>query len=148
VKRVHLAGSYIIRAPRQKVYEILTDLESAPKYFPRVAKSARVVNRDGNDLVAQVETKAFLGSRTFHVQMETHLRPNEGFTSTNTSSLGVEHEVVTLEHVPEGTRLVYVNDVQVKSRIFRTLGGFLIRNVALKYWEWAYIGKLREMLEG
>jgi hypothetical protein len=62
--------------------------------------------------------------------------------------LGVEHEVVTLEHVPEGTRLVYVNDVQVKSRIFRTLGGFLIRNVALKYWEWAYIGKLREMLEG
>ena len=148
MKKVHLAGSYIIRAPRNKVYEILTDFENAPKYFPRVAKSARVVNRDGDNLVVQVETKAFLGSGTFHVQMEAHLRPNEGFTSTNTSSVGVEHEVVTLEEVSEGTRFVYVNDVEVKSRIFRILGGFLIKTVALKYWERAYIGKLREMLEG
>ncbi|MFH0911798.1 MAG: hypothetical protein V1918_09885 [Planctomycetota bacterium] len=76
-----------------------------------------------------------------------HLRPNEGFASTNTSSLGVEHEVVTLEHVPEGTRLVYRNDVEVKSRLFRIFGGFLIRHAALKYWERAYLGKLREMLE-
>lgn len=148
MKKVHLAGSYVIRAPRQKVYEILTDFESAPKHFPRVAKSVRVVSRDGNDLVVQVETKGFLGSRTFYVRMETHLRPNEGFSSTNTSSLGVEHEVVTLEDVSEGTRLVYVNDVEVQSRIFRILGGFLIRTVALKYWERAYIGKLREILEG
>jgi len=145
---VHLTGSYIIRAPRQKVYDILTDFESAPKYFPRVAKSVRVLNRRGNDLVVEAETKAFLGSRTFLVQMEAHLRPDEGFTSTNTSSLGVEHEVVTLEDVPEGTRLVYANDVEVKSRVFGIFGGFLIKTVALRYWERVYIGKLREILEG
>jgi carbon monoxide dehydrogenase subunit G len=148
MKKIHLEGSYIIRAQRQKVYEILTDFESAPKHFPAVAKSAHIVSHDGNDLVVEVETKAFLGSRTFHVQMQTHLRPNKGFTSMNTSSLGVEHEVVTLEDVPEGTRFVYVNDVEVKSHLFRILGGFLIKTVALKYWERAYIGRLRKMLRG
>lgn len=147
MKHVHLAGSHIIKAPRQKVYEILTDFESAPKHFPRVAKSARVIRREGNDIEVEVETKASLGSRTFHVHMEAHLQPDEGFTSTNTSSLGVEHEVVTLEEVPEGTRMIYVNDVEVKSRIFRMFAGFLIKTVALKYWERAYIGTLREMLE-
>jgi carbon monoxide dehydrogenase subunit G len=147
MKSIHLAGSYIIRAPRHRVYEVLTDFESAPRHFPRVAKSARVLRRDGDDLEVEVETKAFLGSRTFRVHMETHLRPDRGFTSTNTSSVGVEHEVVTLEDVPEGTRFVYVNDMDVTSRIFRLLGGFLIRTVALRYWERAYIGRLREMLE-
>lgn len=148
MKTVHLEGSYTIKAPRQKVYEVLTDFESAPKLFPRVAKSARVVKREGNYLEVEVETKPFLGSKTFQVHMETHLRPNEGFTSTNTSSVGVEHEVVTLEDAPEGTRFVYVNDMEVKSRIFQIFGGFLVRIVALRYWEHAYIKELKKIVEG
>ena len=147
MKAIRLEGSYLIRAPRQKVYEVLTDFQGAARHFPRVARSARIVGRDGNDLSVEVETKAFLGSRTFHVRMDAHLRPGEGFTSTNTSSLGVEHETVTLHDVPEGTLLDYLNEVEVKSAVFRIFGGFLIRVVARKYWERAYIGRLREMLE-
>jgi len=147
MKRIQLRGTYTIKAPREKVYGVITDFENAPRYFPSVAKSARVVKRDGNDLRVEVETKAFLGSRTFKVHMEATLRPNEGFTSTNTSSQYVEREALSLEQVPEGTRVVYANDVEVKSRFFQIFGGFLIRVVALRYWEHAVIGKLKKMLE-
>lgn len=147
MKQIHLKGAYIIKASREKVYEVITDFENAPKYFPAVAKSARVVKRDGNDLVVEVETKAFLGSRIFHVRMETSLRPNEGFSSTNTSSLGVEHEVLSLEAIPGGTRVAYTNDVEIASRFFQIFGQFLLKRIALKYWEHAVISKLKRMLE-
>ena len=147
MKRIHLEGEYVIKAPPEKVYEVTTDFEKAPQYFPSVAKSARVVYRDGNDLVVEVETKAFFGSRTFKVHMEAHLRPDEGFTSVNTSSLGVEHEGLSLEKVSGGTRVRYTNDVEIRSRFFGACGGFLIKTIALKYWERAVIGGLRRMLE-
>ena len=147
MKQIHLEGAYIIKAPRERVYEVITDFENAPKYFPAVAKSARVVKREGDGLVVEVETKAFLGSRTFKVHMETRLRPNEGFSSTNTSSLGVEHEVLSLEAIPEGTRIAYTNDVEIKNRFFQIFGNFLIKRIALKYWEHAVISKLKRMLE-
>lgn len=147
MKTIHLEGAYIIKASRQKVYALVTDFESAPKYFPSVAKSVNIESRNGNDLVVNAETKAFIGSRTFHVRMQTTLRPGEGFSSENTSALGVEHEVVTLSEVPEGTRFCYVNDVEIKSRLFGMLGGFLIKKIALWYWERMYIRKLKEILE-
>jgi carbon monoxide dehydrogenase subunit G len=147
VKQVRLRGVYIVKAPREKVYEVITDFERAPEYFPSVAKAVRIISRDGNDLVAEAETKAFFGSRTFKVRMEARLRPPDGFTSTNTSSVGVEHEVMELEAVPEGTRMIYRNDFEITSRFWRMFAGLLIKLVALKYWEHAVIKKLRRMLE-
>ena len=41
MKHVSLRGTYVIRAPREKVYAVITDFEKAPEYFPSVAKSAR-----------------------------------------------------------------------------------------------------------
>jgi len=79
--------------------------------------------------------------------MDAELRPPEGFASVNTSPLGVEHEVFMMEEVPEGTRIRYSNEVEIKSPLFRMLGGILLGKVALKYWERAVIGKLRQMLE-
>jgi carbon monoxide dehydrogenase subunit G len=147
VRQLRLEGEYVIRAPRDRVYAIITDFENTPKHFPAVAKSAHLVQRDGNNLVVDVETKAFFGSKTFKVRMEATLRPGEGFTSVNTSSLGVERESLTLETIAEGTRIVYINDVQIKSRVFRILGGLLLKRIALKYWERAVFGTLRQMLE-
>lgn len=146
-KPLHPETYYTIKAPRETVYKIITDFENAPKYFPRVAKSARVISRDGNKFVVEARTKAFFGSKTFSVRMEGELRPPEGFVSTNTSSLGIEHEVFTMEEIPEGTRIHYVNDVEIKSWFFRLLGGFLIKRIALKYWEHAVFDKMKQMLE-
>ena len=147
MKRIRLEKSWVIRAPREAIYEVMTDFESAPKHFPSVAKSARIVSREGNHLVVEVETKAFLGSRTFKVHMETDLCPPEGFVSVNTSAPCVEHESFMMEVVPKGTRIDYVNEVEIKSRFFRLFGRFLIGKIALWYWERAVIGKLRKILE-
>lgn len=145
-KLTHLENTYIIKAPRQEIYKIITDFENIPKFFPSVAKSAKYVSRDGNNFIVEAKTKAFWGSKTFTVRMEGQLQPPRGFTSTNVSSLGIEHEVFTMEEIPEGTRIHYVNDVEIKSRFFRMFN-FLIKNVALWYWRRAVFDKLKLMLE-
>jgi hypothetical protein len=33
VKPLHLEGTYVIRAPRETVYDLITDFESAPKQY-------------------------------------------------------------------------------------------------------------------
>ena len=145
-KLTHLESNYTIKAPRQEIYKIITDFENMPEFFPLVAKSAKYISRDGNDFVVEAKTKAFFGSKTFTVRMEGQLRPPEGFLSTNISSLGIEHEVFTMEETPEGTRIHYVNDVEIKSRFSRTFD-FLIKRVALWYWKRAVFDKLKRMLE-
>lgn len=145
-KLTRLESNYIIKAPRSEIYKIMTDFENVPKYFPSVAKSARYVSRDGNNFVVEAQTKAFFGSKTFTVHMEGQFQPPTGFISTNTSSLGVEHEVFSMEEIPGGTKIHYVNDVEIRSPFFRRFS-FLIKYVALWYWERAVFKKLKEMLE-
>jgi hypothetical protein len=79
-KPLRLQATHVIRAPRQAVYDLITDFESAPKHFPAVARAVRVTRREGNHLEVEAETKAFLGSETLRVRMDTHLHPPEGFT--------------------------------------------------------------------
>jgi carbon monoxide dehydrogenase subunit G len=145
MKQIHLEGSWTIRAPRDEVYRVITDFENAPKYFPLVAKSARVVSRQGNDLVMAMETKSF--GMAFQVRMTTRLCPPEGFVSENASWLGIEHEVFMMEEVPEGTKINYTNDVEIKSRLFRLLGRILLGWYAVRFWERAVIDKMKKMLE-
>jgi hypothetical protein len=145
-KSVRLETKYIINAPLEEIYKIITDFENTPKYFPSVAKSARYISRQGNKFIVEAETKAFLGSKTFKVRMEGELRPGEGFISTNTSSLGVEHEVFSMKEIVGGTEIHYINDVEIKS-IFFNYFRFFIKNVALWYWKRAVFEKLRKMLE-
>jgi uncharacterized membrane protein len=71
-KQIHLEGSWVIRAPRQEVYNIMTDFENMPKYFPSVAKSLRIITKEDNRLKMLAETKSF--GRTFQVTMDTELR--------------------------------------------------------------------------
>ncbi len=126
-----LTGTWLVRVPRPVAYEIITDFDSFPAYFPAVVRSARVVSREGRCFVVDVETKSFFGSKSYHVRMEGELLPPHGFASTNTSSIGVECESFMMEEVPEGTRVRYVNLVEVRSRFFRLFGSLLLKHVAL-----------------
>lgn len=127
------------------MYSIITDFENMPKYFPSVAKSVRIVNKENNRLTISAETKSF--GRTFRVSMNTELRPLKGFISENISKLGIELEVFKMKEVPEGTKICYTNDVEIKSAFFRLFGKPLIGWWAMKYWERAVIVKLKQMLE-
>ena len=65
----------------------------------------------------------------------------------NSSSLGIEHEPLMLKTISEGTKIDYVNDVEIRSLFFRIFGKILIGTIALKYWEYAVINKLKKILE-
>jgi len=139
---LRLEGTWILRVPRQAIYEIMTDFERFPVHFPAVAKSVHVVSRRDRRFIVEAETRAFLGSKTYRVRMAGELRPPAGFVSTNTSSIGVEQESFMMEEVPEGTRVRYLNLVEVRSRLFRLFGFVLLRHVALWYWKRAVIDRI------
>ena len=145
MKTLHLEASWIIKAPREAIYKIMTDFENYPKRFPKVAKSARIISQNGNDYVIAVQTKSF--GKTWQVTMNTQMRPPEGFISENISEFGIEHEKFLMEETSEGTKINYINDVEIKSFFFRIFGRILVSWYAMKYWERAVIDKLREMLE-
>ena len=146
MKKIILKDSWIIRAPREKVYRIMSDFENMPKYFPAVAQSIRVIKRDGNKLSMEAKAKTF--GRIISVHMETKLCPPFGYTSDNKSGVGTSgHEEFLMEEVPEGTKINYSYDVEFKNPIFRVFGRPLIGWYAMRFWKHAVIDKLKEMLE-
>ena len=77
-KQIHLRGSWVIRAPRDTVYAIMSDFERMPERFPDVAQSMRIVEKTGNRLRIRAEAKSF--GTVFPVAMATELVPPKGYT--------------------------------------------------------------------
>jgi len=145
MKPISLTGSWVIKAPLKSVYDIVTDFEKTPTYFPAVAKSLKIIKKNGNHLSIQAMTKTF--GIPFKVKMETDLIPLKGFKSINESVLAVEDETFLMEEVSIGTKINYRNDVIINNNILRLFSKLLIGKPALRFWEHAYIDKLKEMLE-
>ena len=146
MKKIILKKSWVIKAPLEDVYKIMSDFENMPKYFPKVAESLQILKRDGNNLTIVAKAKTF--GRIISVQMETQLRPPIGYVSDNKSAMGTSgHEEFLMEEIPEGTKINYTYNVELKNPIFRILGGFSIGWYAMRFWEHAVIDKLKEMLE-
>ncbi len=146
MKKIYLKGSWIIKASREKVYGIMSDFENMPKYFPKVAQSLQITKRDGDNLTIKAKAKTF--GRMIDVDMQTRLRPPIGYISDNKSAIGTAgHEEFMMEEIPEGTKINYTYDVELKNPIFRIFGKFLIGWYAMRFWKHAVIDKLKEMLE-
>jgi carbon monoxide dehydrogenase subunit G len=145
MKEKVLEGSWIINAPVEDVYRIISDFEKAPEYFPIVAKGMKVISRDGNNLEIEAATNTF--GINFKVKMKTTLIPNKGFKSVNESALAIEDEYFTLKPVAEGTRIEYINKVKIKNNILNMFSRLIIGKGALKFWEFAYINRLKKILD-
>jgi carbon monoxide dehydrogenase subunit G len=143
MKPIILAGTWVVNAPLDRIYEIVTDFESAPKYFPLVAHSLTIVNKQGNNLTIDAVTKTF--GMQFHVTMETQILPNKGFKSINTSALAIEDESFLMEEVPAGTKIIYRNEVQIKNNVLQVFARMLIGKPALLFWKYAYIDRLQKL---
>lgn len=143
MKPIILSGTWVVKAPLQRVYEIVTDFENAPKYFPLVAHSLKIISKNGNHLTIEATTKTF--GMSFHVSMDTHLLPNKGFTSINTSILAIEDESFMVEEVPTGTKIIYRNEVQIKNNILQLFAKLIIGKPALLFWKYAYIDRLEKL---
>ncbi len=147
MKTVTLRGKYLIKAPKDEVYEVISDFEGSIKLFPDVAKSIKVLEKNGNHLKIRARTKPSRFIKSYKVSMETDLDPPNGFHSINTSSVGIEDETVRLEETEEGTIFDYKNTMAITNKYYRPVANFFIGKLALKFWEKKYIKKLKEILE-
>jgi len=145
MKPISLQGTWIVKAPMSEIYKIVTDFENAPKYFPKVAQSLKIAKQEGNRLEIEAQSKTF-GIR-FNVQMKTELMPPNGFKSINESALAIENESFLMEEVSNGTKINYVNNVTIKNNFLKLFSKLIIGKPALKFWEKAYINRLKELTE-
>ncbi len=71
MKDITLRGAWLIKAPLTEVFNILTDFEKFPEYFPKVAESIQVTRREGNYLEMNATVKSF--GQTFPVNENSNL---------------------------------------------------------------------------
>jgi carbon monoxide dehydrogenase subunit G len=146
MKHIHLKGSWVINAPKEEIYKIISDFENMPKYFPSVAESVRIVEKQGNHQKMDARVKSF--GKVFDVKMQTELVPNIGFKSSNESSFGTSgYEEFLMEDVEGGTRINYTYEVEIHRPLLRVIGTPLIKWFAMWSWKRAVIDKLRKIVE-
>ncbi len=147
MKHIHLEDSWIIKAPLEDVFNIITDFENMPKNFPKVAGEINIIKREGNNLEISAQVKSF--GKVFPVTMKTTILPQKGFISDNDSpKFGTSgHEELTLEEVEGGTKVHYVYEVDIHKKWLRIVAKPLIGWFAMKAWEKAFIDELKNMLE-
>ncbi|MFA6099090.1 MAG: SRPBCC family protein [Patescibacteria group bacterium] len=143
---ITLKGLWIIEASRDKIYAIMSDFENMPKLFPKVAKSLKVIKREGNHLTIDGVAKTW--GKTINVRMNTELKPPYGYFSDNKNNIGTAgHEEFMMEEIPQGTRINYLYQVEIKNPLLRALAKPLIGWYAMRVWKKAVIDVLRQMLE-
>lgn len=147
MEQIHLRGSWIIKTPRKEVYEIVSDFENFPKYFPAVAQSFQIIEKQGNNLRIKAIARSF--GTTFPVDMKTQLKPPAGFISDNKNDkLGIfGHEEFLLEEVSDGTRIKYTYNVTINRFWLRLIAKPLLGWFSMWFWKHAVIDKLKRMLE-
>jgi carbon monoxide dehydrogenase subunit G len=147
MKQIHLEDSWIIKAPVEEVFRIITDFEKMPEYFPKVAETVTITKREGNNLEIDARVKSFGSS--FPVKMKTTIIPQRGFISDNQSpKFGTSgHEELLLENVDGNTKINYVYEVDIHKKWLRIIAKPLIGWFAMKAWKKAFINRLMEMLE-
>lgn len=130
MKEILLKGTWLIKAPRDQVYAMISDFEAMPLNFPKVARSVRIAARDGNRLTIHARAASF-GSifPDVNVVMATELLPLRGFISDNVNdTLGTAgHEEFMLRDAPGGTLIDYSYRITIRRAWLRLLAGPLVR---------------------
>jgi hypothetical protein len=149
MKQLHLIGSWVIKAPREEVYKIISDFENMPINFPSVAQSLKIVEKQENTLTIEAIAKSF-GS-TFPITMKTVLQPPVGFISDNINHKfnARGHEEFLMEETPDGTRInySYEYDISNSNVLLRIVAKPLLAWFGVWFWKRAVIDKLKIMLE-
>lgn len=109
-RNLHIENSQIIKAPRERVFQILTDYETWPKFstfFSRVS----VTERNGN--IVRLDTDVKLRGRKVR-RMEKHVQTPPARIEVEGEMEGVTNTSVwKFDSVPEGTCLTASVDAQL-----------------------------------
>ena len=146
-EKITLQAKWLIKAPLRQVFNIITDFEKWPLYFPKVGESMQVVKCEGNYLEMDATVKSF--GQKFPVKMKTLILSGKGFISDNESpKFGTSgHEELLLSEHQDGTLIEYTYQVSIHKAWLRVVATPLIRWYSMKYWEKAVIDELRKRLE-
>jgi hypothetical protein len=147
MNEITLRKQWVVKAPVDKVFQIMTDFEHLPKYFPKVAESVQINKREGNYLEIEATVKSF--GKKFQVKMKTQILPGKGYISDNDSyQFGTSgHEELLLSPNTPGTLIDYTYQVTIHKKWLRIVAVPLIRWYSMKYWEKAVIVELKKILE-
>ncbi len=147
MKAITLNAKWIIKAPKNEVFNMMTDFEKFPINFPKVADSIQIIRRDGNNLEMNATVKSF--GKIFPVQMKTTILPEKGFISDNDSpKFGTSgHEELLLKEHQEGTLIDYTYQVTIHKLWLRIIAKPLIGWFSMKFWEKAVVNELKKKLE-
>lgn len=147
MKEITLHNQWVIKAPAEKIYKIISDFENMPKFFPKVAESVKINKQDGDNLDMEATVKSF--GRSFKVNMKTQLLPGKGFISDNDSyQFGTSgHEELLLSEHPNGTLVDYTYKVSIHKKWLRIIATPLIKWYSMKAWEKAVINELKKLVE-
>lgn len=147
MKEITLHNQWLVKAPVEDVFRMMTDFEKFPEHFPKVAESIQIKKREGNYLEMDAIVRSF--GKKFPVKMKTQILPGKGFISDNDSfKFGTSgHEEFLLSGHPEGTLIDYTYQVSIHKTWLRIAATPLLRWYSMKYWEKAVISELRKALE-
>jgi len=147
MKQITLHNQWVIKAPVNDVFKIITDFEKLPEYFPRVAESVQINNKEGNNLEMEATVRSF--GKKFKVKMKTQILPGKGFVSDNDSyQFGTSgHEELLLSPNALGTLIDYTYQVTIHKKWLRIIATPLIKWYSMKAWEKAVIDQLKKILE-
>ena len=147
MNEITLHNQWVVKAPVDEVFKIMTDFEKLPEHFPKVAEAVQINKREGNYLEMEATVKSF--GKKFKVKMKTQILPGKGFISDNDSyQFGTSgHEELLLSPDAEGTLIDYTYQVTIHKKWLRIVAVPLIRWYAMKSWEKAVINQLKKILE-
>jgi hypothetical protein len=140
-----VSGSWVVKADRDKVYAVISDFERMPERFPRIARSMRILRRDGNRLTIEAEAASF--GRIFpqvRVAMVAELLPGEGYrcsTHNLTFNTNGEEQLLLVDD-PGGTRIEYTYIIAVRNRWMKPIYAWLTRTFGMPYWKRAFVDRL------
>lgn len=147
MNEITLHNQWVVKAPVNDVFRIMTDFEKFPEHFPKVAESIQINKRVGDCLEMDATVKSF--GKRFKVRMKTQILPGKGFISENNSyQFGTSgHEEMLLSQDPRGTLVDYTYQVAIHRKWLGIIAVPLLRWYSMKYWEKAVIDRLKKILE-
>jgi len=145
MNQITLHRQWVVKAPVNEVFGIMTDFEKFPENFPKVAEAIRIDKREGNCLEMEATVRSF--GKAFKVRMKTQILPGKGFTSDNDSyQFGTSgHEELLLSKHSQGTLIDYTYQVTIHKKWLGIIAVPLLRWYSMKYWEKAVIKMVLEI---